>query len=76
MSEWQPIDTAPKDGTAILVGRFTGNPQASHEGVCAVDWWRSITDRSGFVGFGQFNPSYFPATHWMPLPPPPTGGTP
>lgn len=72
--EWRPIETAPTDGTRILLGRFAGDPKDEHEGRIRVDWWRSHI-KHGFTGFGQFNPQYWPATHWMPLPlpPPPKG---
>lgn len=69
--QWQPIDTAPKDGTSILLGRFTGNPKEQHEGLQAVDWYRTPAKDAGFIGFGKFNAQYWPPTHWMPLPPPP-----
>jgi len=72
MSGWQPIETAPKDGTKLLVGRFTGNNNsANHEGLIAVDWYRTPGMMAGFIGFGKFNTTWWPPTHWMPLPPPP-----
>lgn len=59
--DWQPIDTAPRDYTEILVY----DPE--HE--CFVAWyeyhrheWRWSPHDAGWC-----NP-----THWMPLPPPPT----
>jgi len=68
---WQPIETAPKDGTAILlhydwepltvVGYFgTGDmPEMQH------DRWRVKYDCDSLeAGFGV-------PTHWMPLPPAP-----
>lgn len=72
-NEWQAIDTAPRDGTRVLIGRFTGNPKADKEGFCQVDWFRTDYAKNGFTGFGKFNERYWPATHWMPLPPPPSG---
>lgn len=71
MTEWQPIKTAPKDGTKILVGRFTGDPKADHEGLISVDWYRRPEDNKGYIGFGNFNDRYWPPTHWMHLPEPP-----
>jgi hypothetical protein len=65
MSEWQDISTAPKDGTKVLVGCFwVAEGYAQFLGHMAVDHWE---DR--FRGFGKFNSSYWPATHWQPLPP-------
>lgn len=62
MSEWQPIDTCPQDGTWFLsVGRSSNIP-------CII---RPIGPGSGqfedFWGGGWFDE----ATHWMPLPEPP-----
>jgi len=72
MTDWQPIETAPRDGTPVLLGRFhAGDPC---DGRISVDWWRS-GGKYGFVGFGEFNAHYWPATHWMPLPDPPAKQT-
>ena len=57
MSEWKPIETAPKDREIILAGRWslTGNWE--------VKTGQFLVTRWPFVGSG--------ATHWMPLPSPP-----
>lgn len=65
---WQPLDTAPKDGTKILLGRFV--PRDKYNGRIRVDWWHD-GKKNDFIGFGEFNTRYWPATHWMPLPDPP-----
>lgn len=73
MSEWQPIETAPKDGTEFigLKGRLvfrTKNQQYyvkwPHEvgGPTYRDEW-TYEDASSFTPWSP--------THWMPLPPPP-----
>lgn len=68
MSEWQPIETAPKDGTYILcVCMRTMEGCEKHLGHMEVDNWK---DR--YHGFGKFNTSAWPATHWQPLPEPPS----
>ena len=61
--EWKPIETAPKDGTHILIS----NPEwfSGH-----VAWWRKTENaknwkRGWFVDFGY---DYNNASHWMPLP--------
>ena len=65
MSTWRPINTAPKDGTAILlaVGKIVGSGRFVH---CA-PWGGHWKDRYYFDG--GTHPSG--ATHWMPLPEPP-----
>lgn len=63
---WQPIDTAPKDGTRILAW-VKGRPLDDNR--CIVEWvevagegqW-AISDNKWF----RLHP-----THWMPLPEPP-----
>ena len=57
MSDWQPIDTAPKDGTEVLLWWFRRHVVGSY---VAGGW----TDES----LGQYDVS---PTHWMPLPEPP-----
>jgi len=68
---WRPIASAPKDGTSVLLGRFTGDPKAMHEGLVEVDWYRKEGSGHSYVGFGRFNQTYWPPTHWQPIPAPP-----
>ena len=63
---WQPIETAPKDGTMVLL---YGEPYNSAGEKIYVGQW----DKDSFC-FWFDCCSYGPeckATHWMPLPPPP-----
>lgn len=60
MSEWQPIETAPKDGRVVLVF-----DDAFEEPIFSLHTFESVIS-----DFGQFSNSYDP-THWMPLPDPP-----
>ena len=62
---WQPIETAPKDGTAILVseGRFTHCVEWNDE----YEWW-AVDDNK----LGPFRLRGTAPTHWQPLPPPPS----
>jgi hypothetical protein len=65
MSEWKPIETAPKDGTLVIA--LTPAPEF-------VRWW---TDPDFFgedyPWVGRDGSSYKEShvTHWMPIPPPP-----
>lgn len=61
---WQHIDTAPTDGTAILLYVPMNRPGMRILAAKAGDyeWWIL----SGSVVLGK-------PTHWMPLPVPPTG---
>lgn len=78
MREWQPIETAPKDGSAILLaGPF--------EHGCIIAFWSdpSIGDTepsdSGWYEFEwSGNPIHGQPTHWSPIPniPPTVDGSP
>lgn len=73
MSEWQPIETAPKDGTKILVACAYGGVEISEW--CELErfhWehvdgnlWRKVEEEPSCF----WNSNH--PTHWMPLPPPP-----
>lgn len=69
MSEWQPIETAPRDGTRLLV--YSTHAEAKGFVSIAVDFWSMPRHKRGYSGWGQFNANNWPATHWMPLPDPP-----
>lgn len=80
MSEWQPIETAPTDGSTILVfvpsihEGLIGNVRSARfeHRVTTVNTlivddytgWREVT--SADIGYVLRNPTY-----WMPLPEPP-----
>jgi hypothetical protein len=63
---WQPMETAPKDGTRILAW----SPAAARHGHFGmkVARWRTAQDDAGYIGWGEFNTEFWPPTHWMPLP--------
>ena len=82
---WQPIETAPKDGTWILLcgGRtdedfyLRDEPEAQSRIVSAFWLLSPCGDEDGeewSVGFwdGSWRTGYENPTHWMPLPPPPS----
>ena len=69
---WLPIETAPKDGTRIMLGYFPdymdGKQQGGHPQIA---WWNDTKNLwcSG-LGFLKAKGAFSP-THWMPLPEPP-----
>lgn len=79
MSEWQPIATAPTDGTEILLwlrGEMYRPVEIGYwlqrKTKKAKSGWRSVEHPyflDGPEGFGE-------PTHWMPLPSPPKEPTP
>lgn len=58
--EWQPIDSAPRDGTAVLLWwpHWASRPVVGYYGFAG---W----DATEVIGAGPG------PTHWLPLPPPP-----
>lgn len=77
MSEWQPIETAPKDGTNVDLWAKCWRAQADDFVYQRFTdcWWTKGDSMTGrhehWVGFESL--SWYP-THWMPLPPPPVSG--
>lgn len=82
MSEWKPIESAPKDGTVVLLYGFCAGEISgpSKEPNIAIGYCRSSvsTDYAGYqwslVGTDYYA-TWMKATHWMPLPAPPTSAT-
>lgn len=70
MTEWQPIETAPMDGTKILVVNWDGHIyEAQRDG----DYWNfPFADQHGCGCCGGVSDD---PTHWMPLPELPEGVT-
>lgn len=67
--EWQPIKTAPRDGTAILAsGLDHGKGPGRHYAV--VEWMDFGWESSGWYPDEDFFPLTY-LSHWMPLPDPP-----
>lgn len=67
MTDWQPIETAPKDGSCVLVARSYGLASAIAVAHFDGEEWRDYGD-IGWAGmYGDNNQP----THWMPLPSPP-----
>ena len=67
---WQPIKTAPKDGTTILVGTSTWYALSNYYGDKEESWFTwyppVVGNRPHHDGPRAEQP-----THWMPLPAPP-----
>ena len=61
--EWQPIETAPRDGTPVDLFHKDGFRLTD-------EWWVYEEDGEGFWSGSLCPDSEF--THWMPLPNPPT----
>jgi hypothetical protein len=69
-SGWARIDTAPRDGSRIVVwGTQSGLPDSKPFAAIA-----SFDDISGWVAADPTDNMRFQLipTHWLPLPPPPT----
>ena len=68
MTDWQPIETAPKDGTEVL--GWSPDPR---DGIAIVKYetgltmgkWSVVHDAESWA-WNNYDP-----THWMPLPEPP-----
>ena len=69
---WRPIETAPKDGTTIILGSesgwsdagfWMGNPKENYWGKTG---WYAEDDRASILTAKPVQP-----THWLPLPEPP-----
>ncbi len=66
MSDWQPIATAPRDGTDILLGFRRRRAVVAH-GFESVHGWYFSDDDDLVV---------HEPTHWMPIPKPPREAAP
>jgi hypothetical protein len=82
--EWQPIETAPKDGTVVLLTWMDGLTHQPAE-IWPMQWGHIqrnglFPERTGMWvspdGSVTWNGSAddFGPTHWMPAPPPTVGG--
>jgi hypothetical protein len=87
VSYWQPIESAPKDGTTFLGA--SPNNSAAHPWLIRVMWWDEHFENAGWDDkkddviyraawssgrVGSWNYEEYAEekpTHWMPLPPPP-----
>jgi hypothetical protein len=70
MSDWQPIETAPKDGTSVLLLELLFEDLGAQAQNYTVATFRR---RDGWVADIECKPMSHQdkITHWMPLPDPP-----
>ena len=81
MSEWQPIKTAPKDGTLIWLGSteamrlgfWTQGKEFENHGTIDGGWRdMSTAEEEARTGkTGMQSDLHFAPTHWQPTPKPP-----
>lgn len=67
---WQPIETAPKDGTKVLLF-FPGPFNDKAENGIVTGQWTGNTDRWWLSAIWASSNAHQNPTHWMPLPIPP-----
>lgn len=79
---WRTIDSAPKDGTAVLVmrdiwpGTASGRAEKCNgHNTCVAEWWAGGESTEGrwvcYMDMVQDPDCPIEPTHWRPLPPPP-----
>ena len=77
-NEWQPIETAPKDGTWVLIYTVNVGDEVGQRNMCVAQWSNYLNGRTVEPRwmFAWFDGGYYGAcdepTHWMPLPLGPT----
>jgi hypothetical protein len=82
---WQPIETAPRDGTQVLLyapGRLTYGAWSEPSTTPRIKYQDGFAPEPEWDEFEPYWASWdggftekAPPTHWMPLPPPPSGNT-
>lgn len=72
MNNWQPIKTAPKDGTSVIIAVPHNDPSGFVVGEAYCNerrggwWWANLSYDDDYA-----DPIRQAPTHWMPLPKPP-----
>ncbi len=67
MSEWQTIESAPKDGTHVVL--YDKHIAKIQDSPAIVGKYNDNDEAPGWWGFG--GRVFITPTKWMPLPPPP-----
>lgn len=73
--EWQPIETAPMDGTPVLLWeQWAATPVVGY----FRNYWYVVTEHiyADYDGITRDNLTQDQITHWMPLPAPPAARQP
>lgn len=76
-TQWQPIETAPKDGEKTRLSDKTRILGFDGEECCVIYWSEGYTFPDGWISVSSSfdcdhgHLDYFEPTHWMPLPAPP-----
>lgn len=68
MTDWQPIETAPKDENILL---FDGDIHEGYWDEVDYDEFRDVRIMGWVYGSANIDPTNFSPTHWRPVPPPP-----
>ena len=71
-NQWQPIETAPRDGSNILLANKAGVAEGGW--LTDIDHGADWEGQIGAAGFWRADGTDWPDTHWQPLPLPPTQG--
>ena len=69
---WRPVETAPKDGTLIVLGARNGVWLGKYVPVYQSGYRPENPWSSMLLNHDHMAERYTRPTHWMPLPPPPT----
>jgi hypothetical protein len=77
MTEWQPIATAPRDGSIILLGNMGSEPRPAYWALAPRSFSAGATKRFPWAfldetnGINHMSDDEHGPTHWKPLPAPP-----
>lgn len=71
--EWEPIETAPKDGTRVLAYGRIGLESSPSIGTVKFNTTYKIWNCDPCEA-SEYDPEACELTHWMPLPDPPAAG--
>lgn len=71
MTEWQPIESAPKDRPILVWGPPEDDSPKQIRAQCVVAFWCACLSEWHLADADE-EPTWIGITHWMPLPDPPT----